>query len=393
MWHNGARPGSSEGSHGQDQLGKRDRMLLQTNSYIVPKEKRAEHARLMRRFRQVLNRLGCEDFEVYEQVGANWSATQTSGRFVQIMRFRDRKHQLAVQGAERTDPAAQELIAEFCDLVNYPYQQQQGQFAVGFYSSVLPVAPIRAPRKPGEAAPEQAVETDPEAAFFGTPVGETGLPAAAGEGAEAAEFAGVDNAPATNADAATGEAREQLTEAEQEVAADQFAQAAEGGAEGLAGDESAAAAESTEPTADYEELPLEVCEDDLASAGDESALPSLDADAADAAAADAAAEPRPDAHPSAPADAEPGANGAARATPPPLPAKPQASSDEAVASAAHDAPAAENGEFDLVDLDAVGDLEMTDDDLARLAQELSSEPPARGGSGSNGGPGDSANPR
>src|SRR5258706_3359662 len=118
-------------------------MLLQTNSYIVPKEKRSEHARLMRRFRQVLHDLGCDNFEIYEQVGANWSNSQTTGRFVQIMRFRDRKHQLSVQNAERTDPAAQQLIAEFCELVNYPYQQQQGQFAIGFYSSILPLAPAR----------------------------------------------------------------------------------------------------------------------------------------------------------------------------------------------------------------------------------------------------------
>jgi hypothetical protein len=127
-------------------------MLLQTNSYIVPKERRAEHARLMRRFRQILNNLGCDNFEVYEQVGANWSNTETSGRFVQIMRFRDRKHQLAVQNAERSDPAAQQLIAEFVELVNYPYQQQQGQFAVGFYSSVLPVAP-GAPSQDASAVP------------------------------------------------------------------------------------------------------------------------------------------------------------------------------------------------------------------------------------------------
>jgi hypothetical protein len=127
-------------------------MLLQTNSYIVPKEKRAEHARLMRRFRQVLHHLGCDNFEVHEQVGANWSSGSATGRFVQIMRFRDRKHQLAVQNAERTDPTAQELIAEFCELVNYPYQQQNGMFAVGFYSSVLPVAPIRpAPQVADEA--------------------------------------------------------------------------------------------------------------------------------------------------------------------------------------------------------------------------------------------------
>ena len=34
-------------------------MLLQTNSYVVPKDKRLEHAKLMRRFRQTLVRLGC----------------------------------------------------------------------------------------------------------------------------------------------------------------------------------------------------------------------------------------------------------------------------------------------------------------------------------------------
>jgi hypothetical protein len=140
-------------------------MLLQTNSYVVPKEKRAEHARLMRRFRQALMRLGCDQFEVYEQVGANWSSSETSERFVQIMRFRDRKHQLAVQNAERSDPTAQSLIAEFCELVNFAYQQQQGLFAVGFYNSVLPVAPTRLspnPREPEEAALEEVDESEDE---------------------------------------------------------------------------------------------------------------------------------------------------------------------------------------------------------------------------------------
>ena len=125
-------------------------MLLQTNSYIVPKEKRAEHQRLVRRFRQTLARLGCDHFEVYEQVGANWGSGETTGRFVHIMRFRDRKHQLAVQSAERNDAAAQALINEFCELINFPYQQQQGLFAVGFYHSVLPVA---SPRTSSSAAP------------------------------------------------------------------------------------------------------------------------------------------------------------------------------------------------------------------------------------------------
>ena len=118
-------------------------MLLQTNSYIVPREKRAEHSRLLRRFRQTLLRLGCDHFEAYEQVGANWSHGESTGRYVQIMRFKDRKHQLAVQAAERVDPTAQALVQEFCELINFTYQQQQGLFAVGFYTSMLPPAPGR----------------------------------------------------------------------------------------------------------------------------------------------------------------------------------------------------------------------------------------------------------
>jgi hypothetical protein len=136
-------------------------MLLQTNSYIVPRDKRMEHARLLRRFRQTLMRLGCDHFEVYEQVGANWNTGETTGRFVQIMRFRDRKHQLAVQGAERTDPVAQALVREFCELINFPYQQQQGLFAVGFYTGFLRMPPQRTTTateveagQPAEALPE-----------------------------------------------------------------------------------------------------------------------------------------------------------------------------------------------------------------------------------------------
>jgi len=139
------------------------RMLLQTNSYVVPKDRRAEHARLLRRFRQTLMRLGCEHFEVYEQVGSNWSSAEPTGRYVQLMRFRDRRHQLAVQAAERNDPAAQALIAEFCELINFPYQQQQGLFAVGFYASVLPVGPSRVEEEhEPQAAPQEYHE--PQAA-------------------------------------------------------------------------------------------------------------------------------------------------------------------------------------------------------------------------------------
>src|SRR3954453_13797277 len=136
-------------------------MLLQTNSYVVPKEKRAEHARLLRKFRQTLARLGCDQFDVFEQSGANWSGGGRSGRFVQMMRFRDRKHQQAVQTAERSDPAAQALIAEFCELINFGYQQQQGLFAVGFFQSALPVAPLRGA---AAAAVEGVEAVDVEAA-------------------------------------------------------------------------------------------------------------------------------------------------------------------------------------------------------------------------------------
>ncbi|HEY1629468.1 MAG TPA: hypothetical protein VGF52_06395 [Tepidisphaeraceae bacterium] len=134
-------------------------MLLQTNSYHVPKEKRSEHARLLARFRQTLARLGCDHFEAYEQVGANWAGGESTGRFVQIMRFRDRKHQQAVQAAEKSDPAAQTLIKEFCDLIEFPHQQQEGQFAVGFYSSVLAVTPLRMP--PNGSEPMGVEEVEP----------------------------------------------------------------------------------------------------------------------------------------------------------------------------------------------------------------------------------------
>jgi hypothetical protein len=126
-------------------------MLLQTNSYIVPKEKRAEHARLLSRMRQVLMRLGCESFECFEQVGSNWQGDAT-GRYVQLMRFRDKQQQQTVQEAERTDPAAQALIREFCELINFPYQQEHGIFAVGFYSSVLPTGPAPVPSTPDRVA-------------------------------------------------------------------------------------------------------------------------------------------------------------------------------------------------------------------------------------------------
>lgn len=137
-------------------------MLLQTNSYIVPKEKRTEHARLMQRFRQAMLRLGCESFEVYEQTAANWAGSESAGRFVQMMRFKDRKQQQAVQSAERNDPSAQQLIREFVELINFPYQQQQGYFATGYYHCVVgssPIQPIGADQKSQAATENQTSET------------------------------------------------------------------------------------------------------------------------------------------------------------------------------------------------------------------------------------------
>ena len=156
-------------------------MLLQTNSYIVPKDKRTEHARLVLRFKQTLARLGCDHFEAYEQVGANWSPTEATGRFVQIMRFRDRKHQQQVQAAERSDPGAQQLIKEFCELINFPYQQQQGLFAVGFYSSILPSAIPRIPPPPVQPAPRQAAPGGGESGPIGVPDTGAGAPPPAGD--------------------------------------------------------------------------------------------------------------------------------------------------------------------------------------------------------------------
>jgi hypothetical protein len=118
-------------------------MLLQTNSYIVPKDKRAEHARLMQRFRQCFKRLG-SIFEVYEATGPNFSG-DGGGRFVQIMRFRDRHHQQEIHDLERQDPVAQQLIADFCRLVNLSYQQQHGLFTAGYYAGVLRDRPTDKP--------------------------------------------------------------------------------------------------------------------------------------------------------------------------------------------------------------------------------------------------------
>jgi len=109
-------------------------MLVQTNTYYVPPDKRDHHQRLMRHFRQTLHRLGCDRFAVYEQTDADFAPSSTPGRFVQVMRFRDRRHHQTVQEAERRDPTARDLIRQFCELIDFPSQQAQGLFAVNYYT-------------------------------------------------------------------------------------------------------------------------------------------------------------------------------------------------------------------------------------------------------------------
>jgi hypothetical protein len=183
-------------------------MLLQTNSYIVPKEKRVEHARLLRRFRQALARVGCDHFEVYEQVGSNWTG-ETTGRFVQIMRFRDRQHQLAVQAAEREDQGAQDLIREFCELINFPYQQQQGFFAVGFYTSVMPVAPQSRPGSPEVSSDSGAAVAAAAAVGVGA-VAETAAEQTWSPVGDGGDAGGAAAAPAGEAEAAVAVDEEQV---------------------------------------------------------------------------------------------------------------------------------------------------------------------------------------
>lgn len=109
-------------------------MLVQTNTYIVPASRRPLHARLMRRFRESLVRLGFDQFEVLEQADTNWAAAVGDVRCVQIMRFKDKQQHESLQTAERTDKVAQSLIKELSELVDLPGQTARGQFAVSYYT-------------------------------------------------------------------------------------------------------------------------------------------------------------------------------------------------------------------------------------------------------------------
>ncbi|HEV8606610.1 MAG TPA: hypothetical protein VGQ99_14645 [Tepidisphaeraceae bacterium] len=138
-------------------------MLLQTNSYVVPNDKREEHERLIRRIRQAMLRLGC-DIEVYEQVSGNWGPLKGgAGRFIQIMRFRDRQHHHEIQEVEKNDSGIQQLITEFMDLIDLPEQQGQGLFAMGHYSRITAAPVYDMEQAPMPAVAEQPVGQPPQA--------------------------------------------------------------------------------------------------------------------------------------------------------------------------------------------------------------------------------------
>jgi hypothetical protein len=200
-------------------------MLLQTNSYIVPRDKRAEHARLLRRFRQTLLRLGCDHFEVFEQVGPNWSSADSSGRFVQIMRFRDRKHATTVRTAELNDPAAQALLKEFCELINLNYQQQQGLFAAGYYTSFLRMPPrpegAEASAQPGESeASEDSAESEISEASETSEASEGAEPSEVSEASQTSEASEASEALAEAEPTETSEATDSVQEPDEKEAGD-----------------------------------------------------------------------------------------------------------------------------------------------------------------------------
>jgi hypothetical protein len=130
-------------------------MLLQTHAYTVPRDRREQHARLMKRLQDAMRRLGGH-FEVYEQVGPGFDLSpDPTGRFVQVMRFKDRRHLAQVQQAERNDAVCQALLIEFCQLVDYSGQLQGGSFVPGYYAGVSVPESTQTPPGVAEAPPAE----------------------------------------------------------------------------------------------------------------------------------------------------------------------------------------------------------------------------------------------
>jgi hypothetical protein len=117
------------------------------------------------------------------------------------MRFHDRAHRQAVENAERSDPSAQQVIKDFCELINLPYQQQQGLFAVGYYTSFLAMPPQRtttaqsATDGPAVQPQESSTESEPGAAESAE-----SAPAASPEAGEVLEQIDLDAEPTESAE-------------------------------------------------------------------------------------------------------------------------------------------------------------------------------------------------
>jgi hypothetical protein len=114
-------------------------MLLQTNSYLVPNGRRAQHARLIQKFVACFERLG-GDIEVYEQTAPGFEpfARNTEAfRFAHVMRFRDHEHQQAVATREAQDQEAVKLIAELVELVDLRRQRRDGRYIGNFYRQAI----------------------------------------------------------------------------------------------------------------------------------------------------------------------------------------------------------------------------------------------------------------
>ena len=103
-------------------------MLLQTNSYIVPADRRADHARLIRKFRQALSRIGCDQFEVYEQVGPNWSPGAMREICPESCAFATASINKPCRRLKETIQDRSKSSPNFATLINFPYQQQARLF-------------------------------------------------------------------------------------------------------------------------------------------------------------------------------------------------------------------------------------------------------------------------
>ncbi len=140
-------------------------MLLQTNSYLVPRDRLRAHDLLMSRFRQCFERMGLpsSDFDVFRQAGEGFTSDRTTPgvRCVQMMRFRDRDHFNTVRQTEEGDAEAKRLVDELCRLVDLPAQQRTGHFGGAFYTAApLEQSTTLAPAKPAHTDGSQEAEEE-----------------------------------------------------------------------------------------------------------------------------------------------------------------------------------------------------------------------------------------